>query len=114
MRRGTIAAAVLATALAVPSSAGAEDIDHSHGAYKRHAKVRDQVEACILDRTYRHLSAEKRRTCRRYRSRYVLYSYYGSSDFYLHCLTRRCPPRLPGESADPRAPIPRGTKVYRP
>ena len=81
--------------------------------YVRYAKVRDQVKACVLDRGYRHLGQEKRRTCRRYRARYRLFSFNGSADFFLHCLTSTCPPQPIGVP-DPRASIPNEATVYVP
>ena len=106
-----LAAVIGASSLGGVASAG-EDAEHD--TYTRFAKIRDQVRACVLDQGYKHLGQEKRRTCKRYRSLYVLYIDQGeSSRFQFHCLTSRCP-RAPLGAPDPRAPIPPGAKVYRP
>lgn len=115
MRRGALAAALIA---AVAASTFAGPVTAGSGGdstYKRYAQIRDQTRACVLDRSYRHLGAEKRRTCRRYRPLYVLYVRDGgeSAEFHLHCLTSTCPRTPPGEPSA-RAAIPRGANVFKP
>ena len=106
----TIAAllGVVVVLLTGAATAAADERDD----FIRYGKVREQMLACSLDRTWHHLGSVERRRCKRLRKLYVLWSEYGSAGFHIHCKTRRCPPRPIGEP-DPRAPIPRGAVIFR-
>ena len=105
-------AAALIAAIALLSLAATASAGNPDNTYQRYAIVRDQVRACVLDRTYRHLGQEKRRTCRSYRRLYGLASPGGSSDVFLVCFTRRCPTAPPGVP-NPRGRVPADFKVDR-
>ena len=108
MRRGAIAAVIAAVAVGAGGAQAAPEPN-----YAKYAKVRDQVRACVLDKQYRHLGREKRLKCREYRKLYRLYSYYGSADMLLWCLTSKCPPAPPHEES-PRTRPPSNAIVFIP
>jgi hypothetical protein len=103
--------ALLAAVVALPAAAVAD----SGSDYVKYAKVRDRVQACVLDHQWHQLSADRRAQCKSYRKLYELWSQPGeSSDFHLHCLTaKKCPPTPNGEP-DPRSAIPSGAHVFKP
>jgi hypothetical protein len=102
--------ALLLVVIAVPAAAVAD----SGSDYVKYAKVRDRVQACVLDRQWRQLSDERRKQCRSLRKLYRLWDQPGESKgYHLHCLTAKCPPQPIGEP-DPRAAIPAGADVYKP
>ena len=110
IRSVTAVTLALGVMLVLPSAASAGAPDRT---YVRYAKVRDQLIACSLDRSYRHLAAEKRRRCPRLRRRYTLYSFYGApSTTFIICKTRRCPAG-PSGVPDPSGSAPRrAVRVY--
>ena len=102
--------AVLAV-VALPVAAASAD---SGSDYIKYAKVRDRVQACVVDHDWQQLSAAKRRECRSLRKLYSIWSDPGESgDFHLHCLTSKCPPTPNGEPSG-RSAIPAGAHVFRP
>jgi hypothetical protein len=114
LRARTLAVALLA-ALSVAGGAStvASAGDSTGDAYRAYSLVRERLVSCSLDRTWHHLSAQQRRSCKRYRRLYVLWSEPGESyRYHVHCRTSRCPPRPSGEP-DPRAPIPAGAHTFR-
>ena len=98
----TLGLALAATLVLPPSVAAQPD-----RTYQRYAKVRDQMKACAIDGQWRHLSATKRKQCRRLRRRYSLWSYYGTPGAtFIRCKTSRCPTR-PRGVPDTRGRAPR-------
>jgi Ni/Co efflux regulator RcnB len=102
--------ALLMLAVALPVTASAD----AGSDYQRYAQVRERVQHCVLDRQWGQLSATERKSCKKLRKLYTVWTQPGeSSDFHLHCLTSKCPPSINGEP-DPRAAIPSGAKNYKP
>jgi len=107
-----VAALLVAVCLtALPASAGAGD--STGDTYRQYALIRERLISCSLDRTWQHLSAEGRRSCKRLRRLYVLWSGPGESyRYHVHCRTRKCPAQPIGEP-NPRSPIPSGANTFR-
>ncbi len=83
--------------------------------YRAYSLLRERLKTCSLDRSWQHLGTSARRRCVRLRRQYVLYAVSGeSSEFFVFCkrAARRCP-AAPYGARDPRAPIPRGSTIFR-
>jgi len=96
--------------LAASASAGSD----AGETYRKYAQIRNDLYACSLDRTYRHLSAEDRKDCTKLRKLYILWSEPGESNrFHVFCRTsKKCPAQPIGEP-NPRSPIPAGAQRFR-
>ena len=97
--------------IAATAPAGSSDPGET---YRKYAQIRNDLYACSLDRTYRHLGAEDRRGCARLRKLYILWSEPGESGrFHIFCRTsKKCPAAPIGEPST-RSPIPAGAKRFR-
>lgn len=108
-----LVAAVSALSGALAAGSASAGSDRAGEPYRAYALVREKLISCSLDRSYRHLSADARRSCTRLRKLYVLYSDPGESyRYHVHCRTRKCPATPEGEP-NARAPIPRTAQVFR-
>lgn len=116
MRKFAISMVAAAMLVAVPAPAmAAERTDaQAIAIHTKYFNLRDRLLGCQLDRVWRHLSSERRRSCVTLRRRYVLFTAYSeSSDYQIHCLTRRYCLETPERMPPADKPIPRGAKIYR-
>lgn len=105
-----VALCAAAVGFAAPATAGSSDPGET---YRKYAQIRNNLYACSLDRTYRHLSAEKRSTCPRLRRLYILWADPGESGgFHVFCRTSKKCPAAPIGEPNPRSPIPSGAQRF--
>jgi hypothetical protein len=114
LRARALVAALLATLCVAGGAPGIAGAGDSAGeTYRAYALIRERLITCSLDRTWRHLGAEARRRCARYRRLYVLWSAPGESyRYHVYCRTSRCPAQPVGEP-DPHAPLPPDAVTFR-
>ena len=105
--------ALVAVAVAMPAGVASAG-DSTGDTYERFAKVRERLIGCVLDDNWQHMSASGKRTCRRLRQLYTLWSdpNQGGTSYHVHCRTSKCF-AAPSGYPDPRDPIPSGALVYR-
>jgi hypothetical protein len=116
VRKWLLLVAVLAvTALTFAPAGTAAAGDRPGDTYNAYASVRSKLLSCSLDRTWRHLGADARKRCVKYRRLYILWSdpNFSGTSYHVHCRTAKSCPAAPIGEPDPRAPIPSGANVYR-
>ena len=96
--------------LVAPATAGTDQGE----TYRKYAQIRNDLYACSVDRTWRHLGDEERSNCATLRKRYILWSEPGESgSFHVYCRTSKKCPAAPIGEPNTRSPIPAGAKRFR-